>query len=1179
MASASASSVRSWRTAFLTLRDETLAPLTRSSLSNLLRTLLFSQTEILISATPDLPPREVTSDVMLLVELVASIPEGEDVADTFIATCHLIHNVSSRVCLEMGTSSRVLMLDFLEKMVLWFLRKADSKTGFSGNVVRVKATKEILEIIRNCSFSENTKLIKLLLRIVSCLHAELTSLSYSSSNQQYADNGTRVPRCCNNLWEVQTDAFVMIGDILSKNGSSLSVEMWQSTLEVLRKVMDVLASRSLLVENNIMSRFYTSLLHCLHLVISNPKGSLSEHVAGYVASLQMFFMYGLTNKSQLVWQNPGSKEEYSSLSLSLRLEESRKSERGTYRPPHLRKREGLSTPTFKGWNAQSISSCEASASGISSSDSEHSDSDGSVKGIDAFRSSRARIAAIFCIQDLSQADPKSLSAHWTMLLPTSDVLQPRKYQATLLTCLLFDPILKTRIASASALASMLDGPSAVFLQVAEYKESTKCGSFTTLSTSLGQILMQLHTGLLYLVRHETNNGLLVSVFKVLMLLISATPYARMPADLLPTVISTMQTRILEDLSVKTDRSLQATALSCLGAALSTSPAMLQVTKLLQEGTSAGVAAHSESNVVRIIFQFSQPVIHPTISIEALQALRAALHNYPNVMTAYWDQISATIYDLLQIDSPAYPSYVPSRTWKGDSGSTSGSITEKCIMVAIKVLDESLRATSGFKGTDELIDDKLLHTPFISDCIRSKKISSAPSYEFDGLAVSESNPTSYSSGIKQWCEAIEKHLALTLSHSSPMVRAASVTCFAGITSSVYFSLTKEKQDVILSSAINAALNDEVPSVRSAACRAIGVISCFPQIFSSAEILDKFIRAAEINTHYHLISVRITASWALANICDSLRHGATELNLEASSSGLNAIRNAVFLLADSALRLTKDGDKVKSNAVRALGNLSRFVRFTIQSTMCKGPMNGNSHWLERMVQAFVSCVTTGNVKVQWNVCHALSNLFLNETLRLQDMVWAPSVYSILLLLLRDSTNYKIRIHAAAALAVPASRVDYGSSFPDVIQGVEHILENIGSDQVSEPSNFKYRATLEKQLTSTTLHILGLVSCSDPQSLKDFLVKKASFLEEWLKSLCSSLVCEVGDQPPVEATTHDQNDGLFMKPATTPELPRGLRNWPTAYELMLDGGSLPISRILQSDLCLKIFLKLNVSWRIDF
>lgn len=33
--------------------------------------------------------------------------------------------------------------------------------------------------------------------------------------------------------------------------------------------------------------------------------------------------------------------------------------------------------------------------------------------------------------------------------------------------------------------------------------------------------------------------------------------------------------------------------------------------------------------------------------------------------------------------------------------------------------------------------------------------------------------------------------------------------------------------------------------------------------------------------------------------------------------------------------------------------------------------------------------------------------------------PSVFSILLLLLRDSANYKIRIHSAAALAVPAAR----------------------------------------------------------------------------------------------------------------------------------------------------------------
>lgn len=45
---------------------------------------------------------------------------------------------------------------------------------------------------------------------------------------------------------------------------------------------------------------------------------------------------------------------------------------------------------------------------------------------------------------------------------------------------------------------MLDGPASVFLQMAEYKESTRCGSFMTLSSSLGQILLQLHTGIRYI---------------------------------------------------------------------------------------------------------------------------------------------------------------------------------------------------------------------------------------------------------------------------------------------------------------------------------------------------------------------------------------------------------------------------------------------------------------------------------------------------------------------------------------------------------------------------------------------------------------------------------------------------------------------------------------------------------
>lgn len=86
----------------------------------------------------------------------------------------------------------------------------------------------------------------------------------------------------------------------------------------------------------------------------------------------------------------------------------------------------------------------------------------------------------------------------------------------------------------------------------------------------------------------------------------------------------------------------------------------------------------------------------------------------------------------------------------------------------KVLDECLRAVSGFQGTEDLSDDKMVD-PFTSDFIRMKKVSSAPSYELEYRDLEVVNPEECESGIKQWCEAMEKHMPLILSHSSAMVQ--------------------------------------------------------------------------------------------------------------------------------------------------------------------------------------------------------------------------------------------------------------------------------------------------------------------------------------------------------------------------------------------------------------------------
>ena len=85
------------------------------------------------------------------------------------------------------------------------------------------------------------------------------------------------------------------------------------------------------------------------------------------------------------------------------------------------------------------------------------------------------------------------------------------------------------------------------------------------------------------------------------------------------------------------------------------------------------------------------------------------------------------------------------------------------------MDECLRAISGYKGTEDILDDRLLDTPFTSDCMRQKKISSAPSYGLENTKETTGDePKASESGSEYWCEAIEKHIPLILWHTSPMV---------------------------------------------------------------------------------------------------------------------------------------------------------------------------------------------------------------------------------------------------------------------------------------------------------------------------------------------------------------------------------------------------------------------------
>ncbi|XP_062079611.1 uncharacterized protein LOC133784140 [Humulus lupulus] len=92
------------------------------------------------------------------------------------------------------------------------------------------------------SSSDDIQWVKFLVSIVAVSHSELTAKRINQS-------GT-------SLWEVQTIAFTMLEEAISRLGSSFSAHIWISTIEVFRKMMDVLASKTVLLDDSVMSRFH-----------------------------------------------------------------------------------------------------------------------------------------------------------------------------------------------------------------------------------------------------------------------------------------------------------------------------------------------------------------------------------------------------------------------------------------------------------------------------------------------------------------------------------------------------------------------------------------------------------------------------------------------------------------------------------------------------------------------------------------------------------------------------------------------------------------------------------------------------------------------------------------------------------------------------------------------------------
>ncbi|KAH7298520.1 hypothetical protein KP509_25G047800 [Ceratopteris richardii] len=299
----------------------------------------------------------------------------------------------------------------------------------------------------------------------------------------------------------------------------ISKENWLFMVKIMRELLETLTNGSELIIEWKYSRLYSGVLQCLQNVLTDFKGPIGDNISGMVTSLLNFLDYGW-NSSHLVSLTSQRINE----ALSDTQGKNVRFTQAVYKPPHLRRGTVDKTSSQKIQNTKDGYNGKDVERRVLLSDSDQSDSDGAVGSQDKFKCSKIRALAVLNIQALARAEPKSLHAYWTLLFPTHDIMNRRRLQTSLLNTLLYDPILKVRMAAAATVSVMLESPSRAFIRMAEFKDAGKTGSFTTLSFSLGQVLVQLQRGLTHLALTETNPGLLVASLKALSLFVGSAPY-------------------------------------------------------------------------------------------------------------------------------------------------------------------------------------------------------------------------------------------------------------------------------------------------------------------------------------------------------------------------------------------------------------------------------------------------------------------------------------------------------------------------------------------------------------------------------------------------------------------------------------------------------------------------------
>ncbi|ELU07074.1 hypothetical protein CAPTEDRAFT_228236 [Capitella teleta] len=695
---------------------------------------------------------------------------------------------------------------------------------------------------------------------------------------------------------------------------------------------------------------------------------------------------------------------------------------------------------------------------VSSSDSEYSDAEG---GVQASRTkntySRVRQCAFCSFHALIKAtERRVMFGYWTCFIPDSPGEAAMAH--TLLAAILKDPSTKSRRAAIAVLTVLLES-SRQFLMAAEDSDQYRSAPYTPFSVTLGHMIKEIHTCLLQALSSEASLLAITQIIKCLATLILNVPYQRLQAGLLTAVV----TQIPAFISHR-DPNICVACLTCLGSVASSQAQPTEVNALLLPPRLTE----------------APPSEQATASGELSWVLKICVKNTaPSLLLDPAERSSSKTAAVQPLPVRLESLQLLSQLAKSHFGVLRPRLTLIRDLIQLCFMDKDPAV--------QLHGAKLLDG--VSTVVQQQQQQQQEEGEGEAPPALPREPMSKQQMLDLWSPLLAgpvPNLLQTATYEA--VKYTLCDCLANVGPSVFALLPREQHILCLTLLLGLA-SDEDFHVRAAAVRALGVYVRYPCLREDVCFMADAANAVLTALDEQSLVVRAKAAWALGNLSNAI---VLNRSHEAFVHGFSDM--LLLKLFEVATAASKDSDRVRSNAVRALGNLLRYlppkshgeVGLQSEALMFMFAATDSCRFkqtVEAAIESLITNVATGTMKVRWNSCYALGNMLQNEPLLLDSQAadsarMRSKVFRTLAEAVHDCRNFKVRINAALALAVPSRRSHYGSDFVLIWQSLLRALQVL--EENSDFTEFRYLNSLIEQIGGSLVHLAAILEADDLSAL---------------------------------------------------------------------------------------------------